>query len=276
MVGDAVDVAEADVLPGGQVVVQEVLEYDRDPPPELLGVEVSGIGTVPADRTGLGQVQSREKFGERGLAGAVFADQRDNLAGAQVEVDVVERGVCSRRIRERGVVDGDAVERLGRRSCASGSVVRRGGGQERGVVLDEQPGFVHLADAVDRHHDAFAEDEQSTCGGGGLGQSEAVRQREGQQAGDARSQRHGETERAGDGDAEAVAGGAAQFGHVLVVQRRVTCSEVGADAERADFLGGVLGGQQAVEVVAGACDGGHAHVEAEQCLTGLEDRAHQR
>jgi hypothetical protein len=152
----------------------------------------------------------------------------------------------------------------------------RGGGEERRVVLDEQAGFVHLPDAVHRGHDPFAEDEECPGGGRGVGQLQPAGQCKGEQAADAHPERDGESEGGDDGDAEPLAGGLAQLGHVPVVQRHVPGVEIPAQAERPHLLRRVLLGEQPVQVVTGPRGAGHAHVEAEHGLAGLHDAEQQR
>ena len=80
---------QADVLGDGHPVDQaEVLmdEGDRQPPQRL--------GHVPAaiaDGAFVQRIDAREDLDQGGLSGAVLAEERDDLAGADVHADVVER-----------------------------------------------------------------------------------------------------------------------------------------------------------------------------------------
>ena len=49
------------------------------------------------------------------------------------------------------------------------------GGEEGGVVLDEQARLVHVANAADRGHDALTQNEQGTGRRGGLGKLQPAR-----------------------------------------------------------------------------------------------------
>jgi hypothetical protein len=84
---------DEDVLRDREVGHQvELLVDDADP--ELLGV----LGTVDGhplpveeELALVGRVDAGQQLHQRGLAGAVLADQRQHLAAAQVEVHVLER-----------------------------------------------------------------------------------------------------------------------------------------------------------------------------------------
>ena len=60
----------------------------RDPG---VGGQAGDVAAVEADRAGVGQQAAAEQADEGGLAGAVRADQRVDLAGGEVEVDVRRR-----------------------------------------------------------------------------------------------------------------------------------------------------------------------------------------
>ena len=76
-------------LVGGQI---ELLVNDGDA--QLLGVvRALDLGFLPVqeDAPGVPAVRAREDFHQRGLAGAVFTDQRQYLTGRHLEVHVVQR-----------------------------------------------------------------------------------------------------------------------------------------------------------------------------------------
>ena len=62
---------------------------------------------VDRDAPGLHVVEARDERGERRLAGAGVADQRDDAPGLELEVDVVQDGPL-RVVAERDVVEDDA------------------------------------------------------------------------------------------------------------------------------------------------------------------------
>ncbi len=101
----AVDVTEPDVVPGGQEVLEEVLEDDGDLPPQLLGIELPQVDAVDRDATLDRIVQAAEELDDRGLPGAVRADERHHLARMDDEVDPLEK-----RPGAPGIAEGDPFE----------------------------------------------------------------------------------------------------------------------------------------------------------------------
>ena len=63
------------------------------PSPERVRVDLRDVDAVPPDRAAVGRVEPREELGERRLAGPVLADERDDLAGVDLERHVDERGL---------------------------------------------------------------------------------------------------------------------------------------------------------------------------------------
>jgi hypothetical protein len=76
-----------------QVVAEgEVLIHGRDAEARGLGRRADRHGpALERHRAGVGAVDARDGLDERGLAGAVVADERHHLAWAHLEVDVLER-----------------------------------------------------------------------------------------------------------------------------------------------------------------------------------------
>jgi hypothetical protein len=110
--------AEAHVLACRERVLLEVLEDHGDRPAHALLREVAEVAPVPAhaalDRT----VEAREELRERRLPRAVLADERDDLARADLEADGVERGAARAGVAERDALDREPLEarrRLGAR-----------------------------------------------------------------------------------------------------------------------------------------------------------------
>ena len=95
--------AEVDVL-GDRALGQQVelLEDRRD---AGAAAPAAGGRTRPASPAisivpGVGLVDAGEDLHQRGLAGAVLADQAEHLAGAELEVDVVENRVADEALRQ--------------------------------------------------------------------------------------------------------------------------------------------------------------------------------
>ncbi len=65
---------------------------------------------IDADAPGVGRVDAGQHAHQRGLAGAVFADQRVDLTGADVERDVVQRTHAGKGLLD--VLDGEQRRRL--------------------------------------------------------------------------------------------------------------------------------------------------------------------
>jgi hypothetical protein len=98
VVEGGVDVAGADVLADAQLVAREVLEDDADAAAQGQLVPLLQVKAVEQDAAGGRGVEAREQLDQRGLAGAVLADQGEGLAVAQVKLTRSRRG-WSRRGR---------------------------------------------------------------------------------------------------------------------------------------------------------------------------------
>src|SRR5215208_1486295 len=85
--------ADEHVLADGHVREQrEVLERPRDPTVhDAVRADAQHVVAVEDDATGVGPVHARDDVERRRLAGAVRADQADDLALSDAEADVVER-----------------------------------------------------------------------------------------------------------------------------------------------------------------------------------------
>ena len=68
-----------------------VLRDQADHAPDLVAVELGELHAVERDRAALVGEEAQQHAGERRLAGAARADDRDAPARAQVEIDAVER-----------------------------------------------------------------------------------------------------------------------------------------------------------------------------------------
>ena len=87
--------AERDVGGDGVVEEHDVLAHERELAPQRGDVPRRERLAVEQQRAGGRLDEARQQVDERRLARARRADERDRLAGAQLEVDAVER----RRLR---------------------------------------------------------------------------------------------------------------------------------------------------------------------------------
>src|SRR6266436_1339049 len=95
VIQDAVDVH---VFPRRQVAVETgVLKHDTEPPPHVR-LMLRGIEPVELQRSARRVEQGREHLDRGGLPGAVGTEKREDLAGFDVEGDVVDRRDFSERL----------------------------------------------------------------------------------------------------------------------------------------------------------------------------------
>ena len=73
-----------------QLESNEVLEDRRHPRPPAIEVELAQIDAVDLDGAGLGVVEPAEQLGQRRLAGAVLADDRQRRPGGDRQIEAVE------------------------------------------------------------------------------------------------------------------------------------------------------------------------------------------
>src|SRR6185312_7545349 len=82
--------------------------------------------------------EAREQLDQRGLAGAVLADQREHLARVQREVEVAHREALGARVTEAGVLEREALaDRPGERQ-------RAGLAADLGLDLEEREEVVEV------------------------------------------------------------------------------------------------------------------------------------
>src|SRR2546422_8189 len=82
---------EADVLAHGEHEAREVLKEHGDALVDPALVVRGDVSAVPQHPARVRPIETGEHFGERGLARSVLADQRDDLARADLEGDIVQR-----------------------------------------------------------------------------------------------------------------------------------------------------------------------------------------
>src|SRR4029450_323458 len=103
--------AEDDVVERRQVVLDEVLEQDRNAGLNRLRLQVARIDSVPENAPGLRLVELADQLHERRLAGAVLADEPDDLPWFDLQRHAGECTRRPRRVAERHTLYRDAFER---------------------------------------------------------------------------------------------------------------------------------------------------------------------
>ena len=209
---------------------------------------------VPEDASRERPVEPGDDLGERRLARAVLAHERDHLAAADLERDAVERRSQRVRIREGHVLDGQPVEAPRRIDpCPAGRGRGRPArvhveGDERRVVLDEQGRLVQRRRAEVHRPQPAGELVEAEHRRAGRGQRHLPGNEEVGQHGD-RGGGHGRrAERAEERAPRAPARERAQFGDALVVEAVVAAAQESGGAERAHLLRTVAAREQALQV----------------------------
>ena len=120
--------AERDVLPHRRREEERVLGDDPDRAPQGGELDVAHVHAVDGQAAGRDVVETRDQGGQRRLARARVADERDRLARRDLEVDLVEHRSV-RRVLEARALEHDVpvagrevarVRRVGRRPrCSS-------------------------------------------------------------------------------------------------------------------------------------------------------------
>ncbi|GEM_PF-4488977 len=103
------DVAHGHVVAHCRVVAQEVLEDGAGMAVPVGGGELAQVDAIHQDTAARGTVEAQQELHQGGLAGAVLADQRDPLAGADGQGDVGEGRRRAAGVGEGDVLDGDPV-----------------------------------------------------------------------------------------------------------------------------------------------------------------------
>ena len=80
----------ADVVRDGPAEKDRVLQHQANLTAERIQGQATDVGAVDAHLAGIGIVETGNQLGDRALAGAARADQRDHLAGTHVEAHVVQ------------------------------------------------------------------------------------------------------------------------------------------------------------------------------------------
>ena len=105
LVFEGAHVTRADVFAHHELVAHEVLEDDADAPAQHGGVPFLQVAAVEQHAAMRGFVQARQQLDQRGLARAVFTDQRQALAALDLQVDAGDRHLVGARITELHVFE---------------------------------------------------------------------------------------------------------------------------------------------------------------------------
>ena len=215
-------------------------------------IELRDVAPVPEHRARARRVQAGQDLGQRRLARAVLAHQRDHLALRELERDVVQGGLAAARIGEAHVAGADRVKALGH-----GLVAARGGHlreqrHEAREIGDEQRALIQRARGQREPLELGAEQQDPSGGGAGPGQRQPPVGDEGddqpQSAADEQRGQRGARDRLEGAPAHHVA----QRGDALLVEVGEAPRQEAAGVVGADLLGLVLVGQDHLQVQAPA------------------------
>ena len=268
--------AERDRVAGGQRVAQEVLEEHRDVGPQRGAAGVGGVGVVQQHAAAVGHVETAEQLGERRLARAVGAHERDDLARLDRERDAAQRGDVAARIGEPHVLGRHAARpapgrpRRGRGSGRLGCELDEGE-----VVLDQQRRLEQVLRGDPAVGQALAEQDHRPRGGTRRGHRELVADRERDEHGERRADDRRARDPGGERIAQLAVGDRAQLVDPLGVEAIVPRPQEARELHRPDLLGGVALGEQLREVVALAVARGQRVGEAVEEV-GLAARERER
>ena len=90
------------------MVAHEVLEDHPDVGAQVVQVVLAQVLPVEQDAALVRVVQPRQQFHQRGLAGAVLADQRQHLASAELEIQPAQRPALGAGVAEAHVLEAEA------------------------------------------------------------------------------------------------------------------------------------------------------------------------
>ncbi len=86
-------VTRADVLADQHLIANEILEDHADTFAERALIPLLQIEPIEQDAPARRRIQPREQLDERGLAGAVFADQREARSRFQMKAHIFQRSL---------------------------------------------------------------------------------------------------------------------------------------------------------------------------------------
>ena len=110
-------VTDADIFTHQELVAREILEDHPDPLSQAVFIPIVQVQSIQQDAALLRPVKAGQQLDQRRLAGAVFTDQRQRLAGPDVQVDIAQGRLLGSRVGEAYALEADPVGRIGRASC---------------------------------------------------------------------------------------------------------------------------------------------------------------
>src|SRR5258708_9174127 len=158
---DLIDSSDSDVFACCHFVAHEVLKDDADFAVKILQVILSKIHAIQQNLAFDWVVESRHELHERGLAFAVFADQRNPLSSTEMQVQSVDHHPGSARIVEGNIAEFKSPQDGARGRQSAGLRTDRGlhgkkceqVGQEKSLVRDARKDGKNLLDIATGLHD---------------------------------------------------------------------------------------------------------------------------
>ena len=130
LVVDPRDVAETHRMARLKLEAEKILERTRDVLAPFVNPNPREVDSIYKDASLVGRIEPRQQLDQRTLTGAVLADDRNHRPLLEIEAHVFEHVARRARIRERHMLEADAVdEAIGRRRV-------RILGQRGGVILE--------------------------------------------------------------------------------------------------------------------------------------------
>jgi hypothetical protein len=130
------------------VVAEEVLEDHGHRAPQLLRIHRVDVHPVPVNAARIGCVEAGQQLGQRGLAGAVLADGRHDLALGDLQRDVAQRGLRAAWVGEADALHLQPLEPVRRRRRRARGDRLRQQLQEGDVVIQVEGGLRKRARGV--------------------------------------------------------------------------------------------------------------------------------
>ena len=133
MVVARLDAADGDIVAGAEIVAHEILEDHAHAAAQRVEVVVAQVVAVEQDAALVGVVEPRQQLHQRGLAGAVLADQRHHLARLQGEAEMAHRPALGAGIDEADILEHEAL-----RGSAAGTAARLAGDRISGSMSKKE------------------------------------------------------------------------------------------------------------------------------------------
>src|SRR5215217_8391999 len=152
MINLVVGPRDSDVLLGRQRVPDEVLEDHCDPLPEQLRPEGAYVCSVPPHGAAAGLIQASDHLGQRGLAGAVLANQSHVFATVDLDVGGLQRELAATGIGEADSIRPNPMELRRWRNVARTTLSCGGQSEEAIKIIDEQRSEEHTSELQSRQY----------------------------------------------------------------------------------------------------------------------------